>query len=135
MIIHYNPNLKKYSRELRKYGLLSEAKLWNQLKGKKIKGYQFTRQKPIDEYIVDFYCSKLKLIIEIDGITHSNTENLDIIRQNKLESLGFKIIRFYDKDVRDNIDGVITYINNWIEKEEQNTPPYPPFLRWNLELT
>ena len=57
MKISYNPVLKQRARELRKQGVLSEALLWNQLKGRKLRGYQFMRQKPIGEYIVDFYCT------------------------------------------------------------------------------
>ena len=68
--ITYNPKLKALSRELRKQGVLSEVLLWAHLNGRKMKGYQFTRQKPIGNYIVDFYCSKLKLVIEIDGESH-----------------------------------------------------------------
>lgn len=56
MKIHYNPKLKALSRELRKSGTLTEALLWNELKARKIKGYQFMRQKPLDDYIVDFFC-------------------------------------------------------------------------------
>ena len=62
MKIYYKPRLKTFSRELRKKGTLSEVLLWDILKGKKIKGYQFMRQKPIGDYIVDFFCSKLKLV-------------------------------------------------------------------------
>ncbi|MEW6618406.1 MAG: DUF559 domain-containing protein, partial [bacterium] len=65
MKIHYNPKLKTYARELRKQGVLSEVLLWKYLRSRKMNGYQFMRQKPIGEYIVDFYCSKLKLVIEI----------------------------------------------------------------------
>nr|CBX29982.1 Uncharacterized protein HI0925 [uncultured Desulfobacterium sp.] len=70
MKISYNPKLKALSRKLRKQGVLSEVLLWEQLKGKKMKGFQFMRQKPVGNYIVDFYCSKLKLVIEIDGESH-----------------------------------------------------------------
>ena len=69
MKIYYNPKLKTLSGELRNNSTLSEVLLWNMLKSKKMKGYQFMRQKPTDNYIVDFYCSKLKLVIEIDGDT------------------------------------------------------------------
>ena len=88
MKIYYNPKLLVLSRELRKRGTLSEVLLWNLVKGKKIKGYQFMRQKPIGDYIVDFFCSKLKLAIEIDGISHNDKSESDQIRQQKLESLG-----------------------------------------------
>jgi len=72
MKIYYNPKRKTLSRELRKKSTLSEDLLWKIVKGKKIKGYQFMRQKPIGDYIVDFFCSKLKLVIEIDGISHND---------------------------------------------------------------
>ena len=64
MKILYNPKSKQRARELRSQGVLSEVLLWTQIKGRKIYGYQFMRQKPIGNYIVDFYCSKLKLVIE-----------------------------------------------------------------------
>jgi len=124
MRIYYNPKLKALSRELRKKGTLSEVLLWNTLKGKKIKGYQFIRQKPIGDYIVDFFCSKLKLVIEIDGISHNDKSESDQIRQQKLESLGLSILRFYEWDVKKDIHAVVQVIENWIEEfERKNTTP------------
>ncbi|MFQ5715265.1 MAG: endonuclease domain-containing protein [Candidatus Scalinduaceae bacterium] len=124
MKIYYNPKLKALSRILRKKGTLSEILLWNILKGKKIKGYQFMRQKPIDDYIVDFFCSKLKLVIEIDGISHNDKSGSDQIRQQKLEALGLSILRFYDQDVKKDIHAVAQVIENWIDKyETENTIP------------
>ncbi len=81
MRIYYNPKVKKLARELRNDSTLSEVLLWNQLKARKMRGYQFMRQKPIGEYIVDFFCSKLKLVIEIDGESH-----VDKYEQDKLDS-------------------------------------------------
>ena len=72
MKIHYNPKLKPLARKLRKEGTFAEVLLWDQLKGRKMKGYTFTRQKPIENYIVDFFCNRLRLVIEIDGVTHEN---------------------------------------------------------------
>lgn len=118
----YNPKLKSLSRQLRNNSTLSEVLLWNQLKSRKVKGYQFSRQKPIDEYIVDFYCSKLKLIIEIDGESHSEKAEVDLKRQQRLESIGLSVLRFYDLDVKKNIDGVVSVIEKWI----YNNPLYPP---------
>jgi very-short-patch-repair endonuclease len=119
MRIYYNNKLKTLSRELRKNSTLSEVLLWNQLKSRKIKGYQFMRQKPISEYIVDFFCSKLKLVIEIDGESHVSKSEADLKRQRKLESLGLSFLRFYDSDVKNNMDGVLKVIHNWIEDFEQ----------------
>ena len=70
MKIYYNPKLKQLARNLRNNSTLSEVLFWNEVKGKKILGLQFLRQKPIGEFIVDFYCPKLKLAIEIDGESH-----------------------------------------------------------------
>ncbi|MDP2993407.1 MAG: DUF559 domain-containing protein, partial [Deltaproteobacteria bacterium] len=70
MRVYYNPKLKELARRLRNSSTLSEVLLWNHLKGKQMKGYDFHRQKPIDNYIVDFFCTKLRLIIEIDGDSH-----------------------------------------------------------------
>lgn len=124
MKVYYNPKLKRLSRELRKKGTLSEVLLWNMVGGKKIKGYQFMRQKPIGDYIVDFFCSKLKLVIEIDGISHNEKFESDQIRQQELEALGLSVLRFYELDVKENIHAVAQVIEDWIEKyEKKNTTP------------
>lgn len=115
MKIHYNPALKERARELRKQGALSEVLLWDQLKGKKMHGYQFMRQKPMGDYIVDFYCNKLQLVIEIDGESHVDRFDYDMRRQTYLESVGLTILRFGDSDVKKNIEGVVTAIENWIK--------------------
>lgn len=65
-IIPYNSKLKELARDLRKQGIYSEVVLWKSLKGKQVLGFDFHRQRPIDEYIVDFFCSELMLAIEID---------------------------------------------------------------------
>ena len=121
MKIYYNPKLKRLSSELRKNSTYSERLLWKKIKSRQLFGYQFTRQKPIGEYIVDFYCSKLKLVIEIDGITHNDREENDIIRQKKLESLGLIVIRFDGNTVISNTEGVLLKIEDWI-KNHRNSP-------------
>ncbi|MBL7961274.1 DUF559 domain-containing protein [bacterium] len=117
MKIHYDPKLKTLSRKLRNQSTLSEVLLWQKLRAKQIKGFQFMRQKPIDKYIVDFYCSKLKLVIEIDGYSHAFEEAFkkDVVRQKYLESLGLTVLRFNDKDVKQNLDDVVRTIEGWIE--------------------
>jgi very-short-patch-repair endonuclease len=118
MKIYYNPKLKQRARELRNKSTLSEVLLWNQLKARKMKGYQFMRQKPIDDFIVDFFCSKLNLVIEIDGESHDNKISEDQIRQRKLETLGLSVLRFNDKDVKRNMRGVLVELENWIDNFE-----------------
>jgi len=85
--IPYNKNLKDFSRKLRNNQTLGETLLWMELQKKQMRGYQFNRQKPLGNYIVDFYCKKLSLVIEIDGGSHDFEEIMvkDIERQRILE--------------------------------------------------
>ena len=115
-IIPYNPKLTQIARNLRNNSTLSEVLLWQQLKGKQMMGYDFHRQKPIDQFIVDFYCSELMLAIEIDGQSHDYRVAYDYERQAYLESLGVKFLRFDDVDVKQNLDGVVLVIRDWIER-------------------
>jgi len=125
-IIPYNPKLKEIARQLRNNSTLSEILLWRHLKGKQMFGYDFDRQKPINNYIVDFFCNELMLAIEIDGISHEYKIVEDEIRQRKLESLGIRFLRFTDLDVKKNLEGVVTSIRNWILEHTGNPPPAPP---------
>ena len=113
--VRYNPRLKQIARKLRKDMTLSEILLWKEIKGKKVLGYDFHRQKPIDEYVVDFYCPRLKLVLEIDGDSHDGKEESDKVRQEKLESIGLTVLRFWDLDVRANVDGIVGQLKEWIE--------------------
>jgi very-short-patch-repair endonuclease len=88
-------------------------------------GYQFMRQKPIDNFIVDFYCSKLHLVIEIDGITHDGKQNYDQIRENKLKATGFVILRFDGHYVVNNLTGVLQTISDKIMELEKRQSPTP----------
>jgi very-short-patch-repair endonuclease len=125
MKIHYNKNLKQYARQLRNNSTKAEIKLWQYLKGKQIMGYDFHRQKPIDNYIVDFFCNKIMLSIEVDGYTHSIEKvfEKDIQKVQKLNELGITVLRFSDEEVMENIEGVIEGIKNHIK-----THPRPLFL-------
>ena len=122
MKIYYNPKLKDFARKLRKNSTLTEILLWNELKARRMKGYQFMRQKPIGDHIVDFYCSKLKLVIEINGASHNEKLKKDRIRQERLDSLGLKVLRFQDSTVREDMRGVLTAIELFIEEKERTTP-------------
>ncbi|MFI5253058.1 MAG: endonuclease domain-containing protein [Bacteroidota bacterium] len=121
-IIPYNKNLKILARNLRNHSTLSEVLLWQQLKGKQLCGYDFHRQKPIDKYIIDFYCSELSLAIEIDGRSHDEKYDEDVARQQRLESLGVHLLRFTDRDVKHNLAGVVTAIEEWINTHAPDTP-------------
>jgi very-short-patch-repair endonuclease len=115
-IIPYNPKLKEKARELRNNSTLSEVILWRELKGRQMKGFDFHRQKPLGEFIVDFFSNELMLAIEIDGDSHYSNENRDLIRQKKLEQFGVAFLRFDDLAVKFKIDKVLKSIEEWIEK-------------------
>jgi very-short-patch-repair endonuclease len=122
-IIPYNPVLKELARDLRKNMTLSEVLLWNQLKQKKMMGFDFDRQRPIGNFIVDFYCKELLLAIEIDGDTHIYRYEEDDIRQNKLEKLGIQFLRFEDYEVKKNMSNVLRVIADWINKYQPTPNP------------
>jgi very-short-patch-repair endonuclease len=117
-IIDYERYLKELARKLRQNMTLGEVLLWQRLKRKQIGGYDFDRQRPIDRYIVDFYCKDLKLAIEIDGSSHDGEEAKinDEIRQERLESLGVRFLRFTDADVKRNMEMVVGSIELWIHE-------------------
>ena len=94
----------------------AEITLWQHLKGKQMDGYDFDRQKPIDEYIVDFYCKRLKLAIEVDGSSHDceASQIQDGYRQSRLESLGVSFLRFQNSEVQHETEAVLSTIRAWI---------------------
>jgi len=129
--IFYNPKLKESARQLRNRSTKAEIKLWNFLKRKQLMSYDFHRQKPVDNYIVDFFCNKLRLAIELDGYTHGFEEvfEKDEVKAQKLKELGITVLRFTDDDVMDNIDNVLRSIQEFIlyfeEKAEITYPSVP----------
>lgn len=117
-IIPYNTDLKKLANQLRKNMTFSEVLLWNELKSKKMLGFDFDRQRPINNFIVDFYCKELNLALEIDGDTHFFRDDSDEERQSILEKLGVHFLRFDDLEVKRNMNNVLRVIINWIEKNK-----------------
>ena len=113
-ILPYNPKLKELARNLRRQGVLSEVILWNFLKNKQMRGFDFHRQKPIDEYIVDFYAPDLNLVIEINGASHADKIIYDKQRQKRLEYFGLSILNFSDSVVKKDIDSVLRTIDDWV---------------------
>jgi adenine-specific DNA-methyltransferase len=111
--------LTSRSRALRKNATDAERKLWSALRGRQLNGLKFRKQVEIDGYVVDFLCAEHRLIIEVDGGQH--TPERDARRTAYLESLGFRLIRFWNNDVLENLDGVWTMI----EKALEATPPHP----------
>ena len=112
MPLPYNKGLKSFARELRKNMTDAERFLWQKLRKKQLKGYQFYRQKIIGDFIVDFYCPAAKLVIELDGGQHFTKEGSfkDKKRDQYLEGLGLKILRFSDRDMFNKTEGVLERI-------------------------
>jgi very-short-patch-repair endonuclease len=115
-IIPYNPKLKEFARKLRKDSTFTEIMLWNYLRGKQMRGYDFDRQRPIDNFIVDFYCKDLLLAIEVDGESHYANPEKDKRKDKRLNELGVTVLRFDDLDVRHKLDKVVESIEKWIDE-------------------
>ena len=112
--IHNLPHLKHLRKELRNEGTSAEAVLWTYLKNKQLSGRKFRRQHSIKNFIVDFYCPKEALIIELDGQEHYTVSGQasDELRDQHLTLMGFRILRFENKAVLECIDAVLDEIKS-----------------------
>lgn len=119
--VPYNPKLKARARELRNNMTVGEQMLWRRLRKKQMLGYDFDRQKPMDQFIVDFYCKALALAIEVDGSVHDSLEARlrDRERQARLEASGIRFLRFSDDAVRRDVHGVCLAIASWIREHRE----------------
>ncbi len=115
-MLPYNKNLKQSSRQLRENMTDAERHLWAKIRMKQLKGYQFYRQKPIGDYIVDFFCPRAKLVIEIDGSHRLVGEMIeyDRIRDDYLSSHGLRVLRFTNTEVLTHIEGVVGSVEEGI---------------------
>ena len=111
-----NPKTMKRAGELRKKSTPAERKLWSRIRDDRL-GVNFRRQHAIGNYIPDFVCIEKKLIIELDGSQHLEQQEYDQERTKYLNSLGYKVIRFWNNEVTNNIDGVILAILHALEDE------------------
>jgi very-short-patch-repair endonuclease len=114
--IPYSPHLKALARKLRNDMTFGEVLLWNQLKDDQFWGFDFDRQRCFDNFIVDFYCKELMLAIEVDGMPHNHEDAFlkDEIRQQKLESLGVRFIRFTESEMKYDMQNVIRVLEGKI---------------------
>ena len=125
MKLKYNQKLKEFAKHHRNNSTKSEIKLWTYLKNRQLNDYKFNRQKPIGNYIADFYCHKLCLAIEVDGSTHDSLEvqQKDNLKDEYFYKVGLKVLRFTGYDIFDNIEGVFQTIQAYIiEFKARNTP-------------
>jgi very-short-patch-repair endonuclease len=112
-----NSKTKHQAIQLRKESTPAERKLWSRIRNDQL-GVTFRRQHAVENYIPDFCSPKAKLIIELDGSQHLEQEEYDEERTKYLEALGYKVIRFWNNDVMNNMDGVILAIIHAIEDDE-----------------
>ncbi|MBA2245009.1 MAG: endonuclease domain-containing protein [Gemmatimonadetes bacterium] len=121
----YNRALKGPSRELRKHLTDAEQALWQRVRRKQMGGLQFYRQKPLLSFIVDFYCPKARLVIELDGSQHSEPEHQarDRERDAQLNALSLRVLRFDNRQVLRELDAVLEVIRREVEAYGDWNPP------------
>lgn len=124
MPLPYNQKHRLRARELRKELTPAEQAVWHRLRRKQILGLQFYRQKPIDQYIADFYCPKARLVIEIDGGQHWEPGHAaaDRIRDATFGQLGLKVLRFSNREVMEQSDAVLEQIYTTAKERTENPP-------------
>ena len=108
--------LKPLARQKRCEPTPAEALLWQKLRHKQVLGFKFRRQHVIDRFIVDFYCGEAGLVVEVDGEIHDYTPQEDAIRQEFLESLGLRVVRFRNEEVFGDMEGVLEEIACWLQR-------------------
>jgi very-short-patch-repair endonuclease len=130
-VLKYSGKLKPLSRTLRKQMTDAEILLWSRIRKHQLSGYPFCRQKIIGGYIVDFYCPRAKLIVEIDGSQHysEGAHKKDQIRDEYMVKNGLHVLRFTDTDVLTNIDGVLENLFQYLGLNDDKTPFSPPLQR------
>ncbi|NOH02875.1 MAG: endonuclease domain-containing protein [Chloroflexi bacterium] len=117
------------ARQFRKEPTRSEAMLWLALRGKKLDGIKFRRQQPIGNFVVDFYNSVFRLVVEVDGSVHDDQVELDQERQNILEQLGLNVLRVKSENVEKNLPSVLEMIRSKINELKINASKSPsPFI-------
>ncbi len=116
--VYNKKGMQSRRRTLRNNMPKSEVILWSKLKNKQILGERFLRQYSVDQYVLDFYCPRLKLAIEVDGDSHfvTGTEEYDKERQEYIEAFGIQFLRFTNEDVCKNVDGACQIVYNTIEE-------------------
>jgi very-short-patch-repair endonuclease len=119
-LLHNRKEFKKFRQYLRRDMPDAEVIVWSYLQGRRLSGYKFRRQHGIGRYVVDFYCPKAKLVIELDGDSHfqDGAEERDERRQKFIEDFGLRVLRFTNTDVYENIGGVLDTIIYYLDGEE-----------------
>jgi very-short-patch-repair endonuclease len=124
-VLKYSPNLTPFAKQLRSNMTLAEVLLWGKLNKRQL-GVRFNRQKPVSKWIIDFYCKELQLAIEVDGYSHNFKKANDDVRQQNLEALGIRFLRFWDCEVKNEIGSVVERIEAWIRENPPRLAATPP---------
>ena len=114
--------LRRHAKKMRSEPTPAEHRLWQILRAKRLAGYKFKRQLPIDQYVVDFVCPRHRLVVEADGGQHAESPR-DTVRDTYLEAQGFRVLRFWNSDIFDNEEGVLTGILNALQTPLPNPSP------------
>jgi very-short-patch-repair endonuclease len=117
------PNTKTFSRQLRSELTEAETHLWQRLRARQIYGKKFRRQHPVGKYILDFACIEARLVIEVDGGQHNELQNHDSQRTAWLELHGWRVLRFWNNEVLQNIAGVLEEILNTLTVDKSDVIP------------
>src|SRR5688572_3054368 len=127
-----DPRILEFAREMRHKSAPAEAVLWSCLRGHRLGGYKFRRQHPVGEYVLDFFCAKCQLAVELDGDSHSERAERDDVRTGELEAKGLSVIRFENPEVFDSLEGVLLKILDECERRtaENAVGPSPTLSPW-----
>jgi len=130
-MLRYKAHLKYRARQLRKDMTDSERMLWSRLRGKQLSGMQFYRQKPIANYMVDFFAPKMKLVVEVDGSQHFEDEQAekDRHRDDYVAGVGRKVLRFTSREVLEETDEVVEVMYRTMAEQLTREIPLGPPLR------
>lgn len=109
------PDIIAAARQLRQTLTPAETRLWQALKNRQLNGWKFRCQHPIESFIVDFYCPQHRLIIEVDGEIHDQQREYDAARTERLHQLGYRVIRFQNREILSNLSQVLQKIVNEVE--------------------
>ena len=116
----------KLQRRLRNAPTDAEHRLWQRLRGRQIEACKFRRQHPYADFILDFVCLERQTVVELDGSQHAGAGDRDTARTLALEADGFTVLRFWNNEVFENIEGVLEAIRQCLESRETPSPPNPP---------
>jgi len=116
----------KLQRDLRNASTDAERALWQRIRGKQVDNAKFRRQHPFGNYIIDFACLERKVAIELDGGQHAEAVDYDKQRTRNLEKTGFIVLRFWNNEVFENMDGVLEVIWQTLREKANPSPPNPP---------